>query len=315
MRAPKGSFSLKAAIFPCTLVKDFPFHFNATFLAKYWADIGDKIFKGPVFKCTLKSFEVSNDYFVDYMESIPFGFVFRSEFFDTPESEKVILASSISHSFSIDVIIPKKEFRGTGEYSPQKPDHQILVKKILENSLKKHSEVPIRLKDLFEKSIDQANKKVVEIIARLRNEKTNEEIRKGHIRENHGYYRSTSILRSLFFNSEISALATRIYVSESKKLVFPSDKAFDIQGYRTKVVTFGITPYPFAVVMVYESEPFGTGDSLTQKEQLVIVAEVDGKFVIVPMSVSHTAPENQLELAAMMGVSSEIQKPAVPISI
>jgi hypothetical protein len=67
--------------------------------------------------------------------------------------------------------------------------------------------------------------------------------------------------------------------------------------------------------MVYESEPFGTGDSLTQKEQLVIVAEVDGRFVIVPMRVSHTAPEDQLELAAMMGVSSEIQKPAVPTSV
>jgi hypothetical protein len=314
MRAPKGSFSLRAAI-PCALVKNFPFRFNATFSAKYLTGLGDKIYKGPVFKCTLKSFAVANDYFLDYIESIPFGFVFRSEFFDSPECEKVVLASSISHSFSINVVVPKKKFQGTGKYSLQDPYHQILVKRILENSLEKHPEVPTRLKNLFEKSIDQANKKVIEIIARLRHEKTNEEIRKGHLRENHGYYRSTSILRSLFFNSEISTLATRIYISENKKLVFPSDKAFDIQGCRTKVITFGVTPYPFAVVMVYESEPFGTGDSLTQKEQLVIVAEVDGRFVIVPMHVSHTAPEDQLEMAAMMGVSSEIQKPAVPISI
>jgi hypothetical protein len=314
MRASKGSFSLKAEI-PCTIVKGLPFHFGSTFSAKYIGKSKNEKTNGPVFRCTLRTLEVANDYFLTHLDSIPFGSVLHPFFIGSPEGDEVKHSGSITHPFAIDIVIPVFKFQKIKNYSNSNSAHRQFAKAILESNLAKNKEVQERLLDIFKKSIKRADKKTISIIEKLRYEKTNEEIRKCQQRENNGYHQSTAIMQSLFFNNELSESASKIYVSQNSKpfkLVFPPDRIYNTYGYRTKVITFGLTPYPFAVAMVYESEPFGAGDALTHKEQLFVVAEVGGQFIIVPIDVSHAAPEEQLEIAALMAVSSELEKEKLP---
>lgn len=308
MRAAKGSFSVRGVI-PSTGIALTQCHFDSTFSAKYVQMSKGPNHSGPVFRCTLKSLSVSDNYFTDYMDKLSFGFLMHPFFLGTADGNAVEQASEITYPLTINIVVPSVKFPKVEDYDPTNTTHQTVAKSILLNNIGKNPEALNRIKPLFEKSIRKANKKATRILERLVLEKSNDEIRKQHHRENCSYHTSTAILKSLFFGSRASESASTIFVdTRTNNFVFPSDKLPTAYGFRTKVLTFGTQPYPFAVVLVYESEPFGVGDALTRQEQLVVVANIKGKLVAAPVNVAYKAPEDQLELVALMTVSSELQK-------
>ncbi len=87
------------------------------------------------------------------------------------------------------------------------------------------------------------------------------------------------------------------------------------EGPASLLVSFGVEPYPYAVILMARIEPVMVrtiGQSYEQKltkmvdETLHAIALVDGKFVVRELHVPYTLSEDKLEMAVLMAVGDSI---------
>lgn len=269
----------------------------------------------PAFAYEVKSIRLSSETKFRIPElTVPHGVLFTRFFNDDSKAEMLKLA--LEHAGKC-ANVSKDKLCGTWElgqrtsgYDPENKSDFDRVFSIFNNEFRRKRIDTEKMKACYEKIVNRFEAALTVQITDAIRGVSNETLRGCHNRTSYVYESFENdrhnILDGLFPNRWKSEAAYEDVFIDTGILKIPHARH---DACICCVVTFGLSPYPFAVLKIVKLEAFGT-HHLTRGESMHAVAFVDNKFVTCPLNVSHTAAEAQLEMAAVLGITAEIANEA-----
>jgi hypothetical protein len=165
------------------------------------------------------------------------------------------------------------------------------------------------LKEFLRPSLGPIAKKAEQLIAdhltRILRTAANEEIRKKQVRANGAYENPENICRLIFKGWR----ATTMPEPQIDGGIFATPAFYaqrigtntHLSGEASFLLTFGVDPYSYAVVLVARMEPLGKA-TLSRDIKVYALADGGGKKVVKRIDVAPDMDENQLEMAVLMAV-------------
>ena len=217
-------------------------------------------------------------------------------------------------------------------FNPTDKEHfkAMLVK--FEEFIKNHKDLHQRLKVFMDATAVKARGEIGLMMGAARKSASNETLRKAQRRQASVYENGEAILNDIFKgvggqwhmyhgaglgqepNTDVSVSSWEALKARQQDLFIPpfipaayvnsaGQKVIHAAGTSSFLLTFGMTPYPFAVLYTGDVQPLGSMYTI-EKPRGWAIAKIKGAFHAQEIRVDHRMEEDKLEMACLLAIGA-----------